>query len=99
MIDVNVTIKLEKSQSNNNVIWLNYIFVDLGHNKKVSRIDYYPRYIRFTKINNVYISEDCVIDKSLANYLHDNDIATIINISRHNWYRFKLTSAGLVKLL
>jgi hypothetical protein len=96
MTNIKITIKLEKSKINNTV-WLMYTYLD--YNKTLKIYDFYPSYIRFTKDDNVYISEPCIVEDFLIDYLHDNNIVTTINIPDSDWRRFKLTPTGLLKLL
>lgn len=96
MKNIKITIKLEKSKSSDN-IWLMYTYID--HNKTLKIDNFYPSYIRFNKDNDVYISDPCIVEDFLIDYLHDNNIVTTINTPDSNWGRFKLTSAGLLKLL
>ena len=96
MKNIKITIKLEQSKFSN-IIWIMYMYLD--YNKSLKIDNFYPRYIRFNKDNNVYISEPCIIENYLIDYLHDNNIVTTIDISDSNHRRFKLTPTGLLKLL
>jgi hypothetical protein len=96
MKNIKITVKLEKSQIDN-TIWLIYTYLD--YNKVLKINDFYPKYIRFTKVNNIYISKPCIIENNLIDYLYNNNIAITLSILKSDWRRFKLTPTGLIKLI
>ena len=91
-----VIIKLEKN-CYHNIIWLSYMFKDYDYTKP---IDFYSqKFIRFTNIENNYISEGSLLDDIIVTYLNDNNIAKVIDKTESNKYCLKLTPSSLLTLI
>jgi hypothetical protein len=95
MNDAEFIIKLEKSHSSNNIIWLDFEYID----KKIFNFDPLNS-IRFQKINNEFVSTSAIYNSSLVNYLINNNIVSVSNDKvKYKNYSLKLTSSALLTLL
>jgi hypothetical protein len=97
--DIEYTISLTKSRTHQ-IIWIDFDYFDF--NNEPDLIVYDPiNNIKFQKINNDYVSTSAVYNKSLVDYLVNNQIVSIVLISskRYKKYVLKLTTKALLTVL
>lgn len=97
--DIDYTITLTKSRTHQ-IIWIDFDYFDSNNEPDLIVYDLINS-IKFQKINNDYVSTSAVYNKSLVDYLVNNQIVSTVlsNSKGYKKYVLKLTTKALLTVL